>query len=157
MDKHEARKILLDSLRIARERVTGETLELKARRLAELNEAIGEVTACKVPASSPLSAVRLRELLGNPDGHQISEAIDSWAATFNVAGPAEGPGSAGVRFREADADQPSLIAEFGLVQGVLRQHDRGAQDDSATIRNGQASMTYLSPVGHFRLTVEQLD
>jgi len=158
MDKNEARQVILSSLRLARERVTGDTLQVKARRLAELNEAIGEIAACRVPASSPLSAARVRELLGDPEGHHISEAVDAWAAVFSIAGPeSEGPATAGVRFREADAESPELTAEFGLVQGILRQHDRTAKDDSATLRGTSASMTYLSPVGRFRLTLEQLD
>jgi hypothetical protein len=80
MDTKEARDILDSSLKIARERVTGDDPDAKERRRERLSDLIVRVIMYwdRADAEGRPSREDLTEALGDPGDKEIRDALAAW-------------------------------------------------------------------------------
>lgn len=69
---------LIEALKLARERVTSDSIGIKQRRRDELKAAIGAMYFYSETGQEKPSAHGLRELLGDPDDKAIRDALAHW-------------------------------------------------------------------------------
>lgn len=71
--------ILLDALMLARERVTASTLAEKQAKRDAIKAAVSGMHQWEDgEGSAKPPAAQLRELLGDPDDHEIRRALEAW-------------------------------------------------------------------------------
>lgn len=79
MTKLEAAGVLANALMLARDRVTGETLEAKQKKRDLLKDAVSRVYLWQDGDGPAPPAAELRELLGDPGDARIREALETLA------------------------------------------------------------------------------
>lgn len=70
--------IIIEALRLARERVVADDLDTKTERRGALDSAIRSMLVAKDTGQGGPTAAELRALLGDPDDRELRHALDAW-------------------------------------------------------------------------------
>lgn len=75
----EAARTIIGALKLARERVTGDSISAKQDQRDDLKQAIGEMMMWQDTGEGGLTSGELRVLLGDPEDKKIRQALEDWA------------------------------------------------------------------------------
>lgn len=85
MTAREAADVLARALRLAAERVTGEDPGEKRDRRTALRQAATGIDVTAGVIEHPVTAARVRELLGDPGDREVREALEAWESQSRPA------------------------------------------------------------------------